>query len=90
MKEFMVIAKSVTIRQGFLKLDENQVRRRRHLIETAKDEKGDVIDGLFKVLKPCTFKNNETFSYDGEVNKSLLMEMEDTKEAAKKAKKKDK
>lgn len=92
MKEFRVMARSATIRQGFVKLDKNQIRRRKHLIEAVKDGNGKVVDGLFKVLKPCTFKNNETFSYDGEVNKMLLMEMEDVEEAAKKkkAKKKDK
>ncbi len=92
MKKFRVMTRSVTIRQGILKLSESQVRRRKHLIEPVKDATGKPVDGMFNVLKPCTFKNNETFHYDGEVNKSILMAMEDVEAVAnkKQAKKKDK
>lgn len=49
---------------GNLELDEDQLRRRRHLVT-------DNGDGTFAIKKSVQFKRGEEFGYDGEIPRGL-------------------
>jgi len=73
MKQYFVIALAVNIAGGILALNKDQAESRVHCLE-------DLGDGLYEVRKPVQFKHGEEFGYDGEINKALLQELEETAE----------
>jgi len=77
--KYTVIGKSVVISGGLLTLSEAQAKDRGHLL--AKSKKGQYL-----VAHPVTFKQCETFGFDGQLDKyqsSLLLSEKDAeKEAA--------
>ena len=73
MKQYFVIALAVNIASGILALNKDQAASRVHCLE-------DLGDGLYEVKQPVQFKRGEEFGYDGEVNKALLQDLEETVE----------
>ena len=53
-------AEVVNLTAGLLELNEDQARRRKHLIEPVDGE-----DGIFKIAQTVQFKAGETFGYEG-------------------------
>lgn len=76
--KYTVIGKSVVISGGVLTLSEAQAKDRAHLLEKGKK-------GQYLVARPVTFKQGETFGFDGELDKHqstlLLSEKEAEKES---------
>ena len=70
MKEFTVISKVATLHSGIVKLSKGQARDRMHCLAAVEKE-----DGLYKIQAPINFKHGEVFSFDGEVNKTMLSEI---------------
>lgn len=69
MNLYRVISKPIRLHAGKLKLNENQLAPRKHLLSP---EAGDV----FEIISPVEFKVGELIGYDGEVNKALLQGLE--------------
>lgn len=59
MKKYTTIM-PVTLTSGVIKLNDDQARRRRHMIEEVEGQ-----PGVYKIIAPCRFKVGETFGYDG-------------------------
>lgn len=64
MKTYKVEGKSVTVANGKVKLNKDQARRRRYLLDEGKR-------GVFQVKTPLTFKAGEVFGWDQKVSKSM-------------------
>lgn len=70
MIKYQVIDKPAILFSGLLELNEDQVRRRRHLLE--------LVEGsIYMIVKPVTFKVGEVFGYDGEINKATALALVD-------------
>lgn len=70
MIKYQVIDKPAILFSGLLELNEDQVRRRKHLLE--------LVEGsVYMILKPVTFKVGEVFGYDGEISKSAALALVD-------------
>ena len=70
MKEYTVIGKVASLNSGMVKLTKGQARDRMHNLVAVEKE-----DGLFEIQATINFKHGETFSFDGEVNKTMLSEI---------------
>ena len=70
MKNFVVIAAVANLHTGIVKLTERQAKDRGHLVELVEGKKD-----LYNIIETITFKKGETFSCNGDINKSLLEEV---------------
>lgn len=64
----VVNPEGVTLNSGILALSDTQASARKHRL-------ADLGDGLFEIKGPVTFKCGELFEYDGDVNRSLALEI---------------
>jgi len=67
----------VTLRAGNLKLDKDQLRRRRHLLAPTGER------GIYKIEKPVQFKVGEVFGFDGDIDRLLESKLIDSETGAK-------
>ena len=82
MIEYRVIGVCVNLVNGNLKLNEDQYRRRKHVLKP-------MGDGIYKIVLTARhnrvqFKRGETIGYDGLINKGLLQSLCPEKEVTEK------
>lgn len=71
MKTYQII-KPVTLTSGVVRLTEEQARARAHKLEAVKGKKG-----LYRITGPNQFKAGQEIGYEGELPKTLAVDMAD-------------
>jgi len=83
MRKIKVIGAFVMLYGGRVRLTEQQARIRSHaIVHVEKD--------LYEIVKPVGFKHGEEFSFDGEVGKGSIEDVEEIRAVAKQKETKEK
>ena len=70
-------AEVVNLQFGRVKLTAEQAAPRMHCLSGKKNQKS----GVFEIVKPIQFKVGESFGYDGDIPKSMLVLMDEKPQA---------
>lgn len=75
MKRYKIIS-TANFGSGRLKLSDSQAKARLHNLKHIKDD-------IYEIVKPIMFKTGEEIGFDGEINKLLMLDIEEAEAAQK-------